>query len=223
MAAEVPLVAGILETLDARDPRGQTVVVGGAAIVLQMHAAGLEVPSTKDVDTLCSQEFFDEQLLLGPHYPDVQAFHANWPDAVIRSQGVETQAVHILPDKTRFPRQLRFTTCTELGSRALVLQTYEEVAANPGTLVEVDGVRCTPIADILERKAIIGRKKDLAAVWNLVPVVHEAGLVTDEQRDRIMAERAESKRAQREGKDKNQNRYYARVPASDLRRINREA
>ncbi|HEX7963608.1 MAG TPA: hypothetical protein VF466_03375 [Candidatus Saccharimonadales bacterium] len=205
--AEIPLAASIIETLAVRDPRGTVIVVGGAALHLQMTAAGLEGMPTGDVDGLCSEAFFDDLLVIGPHVPDVCEFRFTRPAGALRDLGATHPGIFIRPDPDDAPNLLPFSVTTVKGSPSLVEYSYDDLARQPDKLVRVGGITCLSASDVLHWKAILGRAKDLRTAHKALPKLHAAGLVTDEQRDTIRREVAESW-AQ---KHAHKGRYYARV------------
>ena len=68
-------LALVKETLQVHDPHRETVVVGSAAFIAHLDAAGIEAPIGCDyVDVLCSQGFFDKLLSTGPHLQCIRKF-----------------------------------------------------------------------------------------------------------------------------------------------------
>jgi hypothetical protein len=198
----------ILETLSARDPSHVTIAVGGAAIVLQMEGAGVTGLSTPDVDTLCPTSYFLDLSDRAAHMTDAAEFTVRWPTGVQRRMGALHPSINIKPDPEWAADQLPYSTSQVKGSRGLVQHSWEELLAQPGQLVTVEGVRCLNVGEIFRWKAILGRRKDLKAVAHLMPRALEAGLITGAQRDTIDRER----QASWAERHKEQGRYYARVP-----------
>lgn len=205
--AEIPLTASIVETLAVRDPGGEVIAVGGAALHLQMAAAGLEGVRTGDVDGLCPQDFFDNLLLTGPHIPDVCEFRFNRPSGALRDMGATQPSIFMRPDPDDAPNLLPFSVTTIKGSPLLVEYSHDGLMAQPDKLVRVGDVTCLNAVDILIWKAVLGRTKDLRVVHKVTPKLHAAGIITDEQRDTIREEVAASWGERHAHKG----RYYARI------------
>jgi hypothetical protein len=205
--AEIPLGGAIVETMAARDPAGRTILVGGAALYLQMEAAGLPGLPTPDTDALCSPSHFDELLLIGPHMPNVAEFRVGYPTGKQREMGATAPYIAMKADPDFAPGVLPFSVTVQKGSPLVIAKRHAELVAQPHRLREVGDTTCLNAAEILEWKAMLGRRKDLRAVHKAMPLVLAAGLITREERDKIRHEVAASWKARRD----HPNRYYARI------------
>lgn len=205
--AEIPLTAAIVETYARYDPDGVTVAVGGSALYLQMHEAGLQPPHAAGVDVISSGRYIQELLEIGPCMADISTFQVSYPSA----DGLPH--VDITPDRRKAPARLPFSAVRVAGPverpwRYVDLWDTERVAQLGS------GVTCLNIAEVLEMQAIGGRAHDVAAVAYALPLVYGAGLISEIDHARIRgkvaapaAHRATNKNSHHFGGGNNRFRY----------------
>ena len=195
-------IALIRDTLRERDPTVSCVVLGSAAVVAHFFQAGVKSPvECSDVDALCSQEFFNQELLDLQSRPGISKFAIRWPKGRLALRGARNMSIDIYPQEGE--ALLPFTAAHDM-SDAWISETYEDALL---VAVEQAGITCKPIDKILMQIAVIGRDKDIANVKKITPVATEIGLISGHQSEAIYAELEHTISEAARHPD----RYYARI------------
>jgi len=195
----------IRRTLAVRDPYGETITVGSAAILAQFHGAGEEAPiSCDDVDALVSLPYFERLLRDGPHMEDIGKFQIRWPKGRLKIRGATNRSIDIFPHEDS--DLYKFTACYSMSDRFYQID-YDSCQSE---VQEVAGLRCLNLDKILGWVAVIGRDKDIDLVKRTLPFAFGLGLV-DEASKHLIEE--ELQRSEQE-KLLHPERYRARLEGS---------
>lgn len=207
-SVEVANLDAVLWTIEARDPDAIATYVGSAAATLQLGEAGVaETSRLKDVDSLWPADEFDELCATGHTMTGLSVFEVKWPDGNLAHMGATAPAVNMHPNNTS-RHLLKYTAAREMGSPRLAHVQHDVLVTEPHRLVELYGISCMRIGEILIWKAIVGRRKDLSWVRRVLGEALTAGLVDDAESDRVNEELEVSVRL----RAAHPGRYYARIP-----------
>lgn len=204
----LPLAEQIVNTQEAYDPARVCVLVGGAAVHMQLAAAGLEPYPTEDADYLCPPRFYSDLADSGPRRDDLASFTIAWPNERQQAVGCTDTSLKLVPAGRFADQRLKATFAVGMGARSLYYVGYGDM--HNGNVFDVDGVPCLDLPDILVWKATIGRRKDLSMVRHVMRVAVLGGILKEAEYDRIDRECRVSEQALLE----NPGRYFARVPGS---------
>ena len=172
----------ICETFYTRDPLGTTIPIGGAAMNLQLAAAGVAYEPASDVDVICPTEYMDKLWAEIPTLKGLASATIKWWSPH------NSPTISILPDSTLYPNLLRFDACAWMNDFYPI--THDALVAEPHRLATVFGIRCIRLGEALIWRAMVGRDRDWASVRTVWPLATEAGLLSSEENARIVAQLA---------------------------------
>lgn len=192
-----------------RDPKKETIIVGGAAIAAHFISKELETPCRlEDVDVLCPQTYFDALLSNPLATPQANSFQLRWPKGGLKARGATNKSIDIHPDLEGQQNGIvPFTACVSMGDLMYPMD-YDSCMNEHETTA--CGLRVMRLGEILRWISIIGRAKDLQKVEVIMPDALNEQLITSVERERI----EEEYRASRALRAKFPERYYAHLDQS---------
>lgn len=204
-----PTLEKIEATVSLRDPKKDTILVGGAAIAAHLISHGINhTAPLNDVDVLCPQTFFDNLLSDPASIEQARSFQLRWPKGGLKARGATNKSIDIYPDlDAQRAGVVPFTACVNMGDLMYPMD-YTQCSADHET--EACGLRVMRLGEMLRWISIIGRKKDLDNVDSIMPDVTGLGLVDPEELHAIESEYSLSKSLRTRFPE----RYYARLDQS---------
>lgn len=173
----------IRDTLLERDPYGECILLGSAAVFMHFYNANLVAPiGCGDIDALCSQEFFDRTSRGLGEIPGLSKAQVRWPKGRLKLRHAKNMSIDLYPEEGA--ALLPFTVAHDM-SDAWVPETYEDARK---IAVDRSGIRCKPLMAITMQIARIGREKDILNVEKIVPSALEGGLLDPTQQQTIERE-----------------------------------